>query len=216
MCQRRAVEAVDPEADHARGKVLAINPPGCVGVFKNQVGGLKAEIGDPEGDRRARNGDVDDDRPIDGEAQISPREGRALEGQEPGKNLGAAGRECRQFAFGVRALSLRPIARIVASVGGNWLVGQSARLTKDASAIKISLNRPGRLVTSMTRGPESETAFGIAVEGHLRWRDESVQYHQFDSTGERPLARLFTRLAASVARAKSEYFATGAECVSSE
>ena len=85
VCQRRAVEAVDPEADHARGKVLAINPPGCVGVFKNQVGGLKAEIGDPEGDRRARNGDVDDDRPIDGEAQISRARGQSARGAGAGK-----------------------------------------------------------------------------------------------------------------------------------
>src|ERR1035441_6119300 len=50
----------------------------------------------------------------------------------------------------------------------------------------------------------------------MKLRHESLRSDQFDSTGGRTLARLFTRLAASVARARSEYLATGADRVSSE
>ena len=55
----------------------------------------------------------------------------------------------------------------------------------------------------------------LTLRGELAAIRESIAKDQFDSTSRGALASWLTRLAASVARRRSEYLASGAETVSS-
>ena len=103
-----AVEAVYTQADRSGREPLAIDLPGGVDRLQHEIRGLKALVGEPEGDRRDRGGDIDDDGPVDIEAQITVRERCSLERLQTGEQVWAAGGERGELALRARAAEPLP------------------------------------------------------------------------------------------------------------
>ena len=177
---------------------------------------------------------------IDVEAKIAASQGRALAAVEPSQDQLAAGRDHGQ----VRARSTTGSSggrwpgasrewsgtrRAAESVRNRQTRGDQNQTDPSVRPRDFHDTRSCRLAIgcravrpiggSAILVRENETmAFRLRpAEGHGVEGDPSIAFSsdQFDSIGGRTLASWLTRLAASVARRRSEYFASGAECVSS-
>ncbi len=132
-----AVEAVDAQADWSGREPLAIDSPGGFDRLQSQIRGLEALVGEPEGDRRDRGGDIDDDGLVDVETKISARERCALARLQTGEQVWAAGGERGELAL--RARAAEPLADGAHCEGGGGQlaghrrsgVGQKRRRDED-------------------------------------------------------------------------------------
>ena len=102
VSRRRAIKAIDTQADPPWPKGFAIDGPCRITILERQARCLKALVGDPERDRLDGDGDIDGDGRIDVEAEIAPSQGRTLMAVKPRKNQLFSGRNDAEVVFGIR------------------------------------------------------------------------------------------------------------------
>ncbi len=218
-----SIQAIDPQTDPASGKRSAIEPPSTVGVFEEQTLRSEALVQEPEGGCVDLGGNVDDRGCVDPEAKITARQRRCARAARAAERAGRCGWRWPSSRVPTKSGSSRnPIACNTWRVGRRSSGDDPPQAPIRAPATRSNFQFDGRRTASMqlsVAGDQNPKKPRPSARGSRRPCSvdgmSADPARQLDSGEGRDPASRLTRLAASMARRRSEYLASGAECVSS-
>ncbi len=187
MSLGRAIEVVDTQADRAGFEGFLVKLPHGAGRFEHEARRPEAPVGDPEGNRPGRDGNVHQDGRVDVQSQIPACQSRPLIRAKLLEDQVAAGGDGRQVAIGPRPAQ-SPADRTQRLARGRKPVGRG--VTPAADERRRDQKKPQSVLPPRgihdTRSPPKKNGLRLAAEGHGgKSRLESCRIESISSPRQR-------------------------------